>query len=125
MSTRTLEQPVVSQESEGRWLPEMILRYIPAHVLRKLPAHVVRAERAVPVGLERETLVLAVEDASDFDMQERIRYIAARDLRVIEVAADCIDQAIAQYYPHTEEEPDESLASPCSVDFSPHVTWLA
>src|SRR5690242_6289338 len=57
--------------------------HISPHVLRRLPACVVRSERVVPIDLEGETLVVAAQDPTDFGLQERIRYISGRDLRVI------------------------------------------
>src|SRR5690348_7777277 len=73
--------------------------HISPHVLRRLPACVVRSERVVPIDLEGETLVVAAQDPADFGLQERIRYISGRDLRVIAAPLASISQAIERFYP--------------------------
>lgn len=110
MVTIRIEPGATIQERRS---PASALRYIPAYVLRQLPAHVVRADRALPVGLDGEVLVLAVENPADFELQERIQYIAGRELRVIAAAPARIAQAITEYYPACEEEHelDEELSA--------------
>ena len=84
-------------------------RHIPLYVREQLPPHVVRADRAIPVGLDGEVLVVATEDPGDVACQNRIRYIADRELRVVAATRDGIDHAISSYYAAENEEEHDGL----------------
>lgn len=67
-------------------------------VLEQLPAYVVRADRAVPIDLDGDVLVVALEDAGDFQLHERIRFIADRELRIAVATRAAIDYLIEAHY---------------------------
>src|SRR5262245_57872319 len=58
--------------SDGGDLP---LNDISPHIREQIPGYVVRTDRVVPVGLEGDVLVVAMEDPDDTAIRERIRFI--------------------------------------------------
>jgi hypothetical protein len=75
-------------------------------VLEQLPAYVVRAERAVPVDLDGEVLVVALENPGDLQLQERIQFIANRELRIAVATRAAIDSLIETHYAPIEDTED-------------------
>src|SRR5580765_5074161 len=76
-------------------------------VLALLPPYIVRAERTVPVELDGDVLVVALENPGDFQLRERIQFIANRELRVAVATRAAVDHLIEAYYATVEETDDQ------------------
>ena len=63
-------------------------------ILELLPAYIVRNERTVPIDLDGDALVVALEDPADLQLQERIQFIANRELRIAVATRAAIDYLI-------------------------------
>src|SRR5207302_5691313 len=98
METEALRSVPGGQMQLDCGFADLFVRYIPPCVLELLPTYVVRAARTVPVALEGDVLVVAMEDPDDFDLQDKIRYIADRELRIAAATSAAVDFAIETYY---------------------------
>jgi hypothetical protein len=67
-------------------------------ILELLPAYIVRNERTVPIDLDGDALVVALEDPADLQLQERIQFIANRELRIAVATRAAIDYLIEAHY---------------------------
>jgi hypothetical protein len=82
---------------------DLFFRDISPDVRQQLPGYVVRVDRVVPIGLEGEVLVVAMEDPDDVELHERIRFITDRPLRITVASSRAIDQAIKAHYPFDDD----------------------
>ena len=83
---------------------DQFLKDISPYVRQQLPGYVVRTDRVIPVGLEGDVLVVAMEDPDDVEVHERIRFITDRELRITIASSTALDHAIKVHYPFDEEE---------------------
>lgn len=81
---------------------------IPAHVIRQLPGGVAWECGAIPIDDGRD-LVVALADAEDREMLEKLRFILAREITVVRASREAIAFALAKYYPRGEQGPDEII----------------
>ena len=83
---------------------EQLLNNIAPDLREQLPGYVVRTDRVVPIALEGDVLVVAVEDPSDVAVHERIRFISGRPLRIAVASSTALDHAIRVHYPFDDDE---------------------
>jgi hypothetical protein len=76
---------------------------ISPHIREQIPGYVVRTDRVVPVGLEGDVLVVAMEDPGDAAVRERIRFITGRALRITVASSSALDRAIRVHYAFEDE----------------------
>jgi uncharacterized protein (TIGR02996 family) len=74
-----------------------------------VPESVARENVAMPIGLRRQGLVLAVEDAEDFDLFQKLGFIFNREIELVASAREQIISAINAHYGETETEAVHSV----------------
>ena len=87
--------------------PDLWPLEISREALEQLPAYIVRAERTVPIDLDGDVLVVAMEDPGDFQLQEKIQFIANRELRIAVATRAAIDYLVAAYYAAVDDSDDQ------------------
>jgi hypothetical protein len=83
---------------------ERLLSNISSDVREQLPGYVVRTDRVVPIGLDGDILVVAVDDPNDVEVHERIQFISGRPLRITLASSTALDHAIKVHYPFEDDE---------------------
>ena len=109
MNTTTLPREISLSLQFGPDTPNLYALDIAPDVLQQLPAFVVRADRAVPIELDGDVLVVALEDPGDRKLHERIQYIADRELRIEVAPRAALEYLIAAHYAAEEETEDDPL----------------
>jgi len=104
MKSDFMRQQPDKNRGVSRDVADLILQDISPFVRQQLPGYVVRTDRVVPVGLEGDVLVIAMEDPDDVEVRRRIRYITDRELRVTVASSMALDHAIKVHYPFDDDE---------------------
>jgi hypothetical protein len=71
---------------------------IPAEVLELVPEAVARNHLVLPLGYDGETVTMAAADADDIALTDRLRFLLAKNVRLIGVPRTIILQAIERNY---------------------------
>jgi hypothetical protein len=85
---------------------DLFVCHIPPNVREQLPAFIVRTDRVVPVGLEGDVLVVAMEDPDDHSLHRKIRFVTDRELRIVIAMSTGIDHLIETYFAAEDEDDD-------------------
>ena len=80
---------------------------IPEPILRMVPAHFARTEKVLPIRLEGDTLVLAVDEFDDDNLErmdrlllmEKLRFVCNREIRFVTAPRVSLRYAIWRLYP--------------------------
>ncbi|MGH7134531.1 MAG: hypothetical protein ACREHD_02260 [Pirellulales bacterium] len=65
-----------------------------------MPATVARHENVVPVSLVGGILTIAVEDTTDSELLEKLRFICNRQIEPVAASPNAIRCAVTRYYGH-------------------------
>jgi hypothetical protein len=76
-----------------------------------IPAHTARKHRLVPVKLDRDGLVVAMEDPSDVVLLDNLRDVAGLRIKPVVAASEEIAEALEKYPEPKVEEAPVALAS--------------
>src|SRR5438552_6623529 len=71
---------------------------IPQQILKLIPSGMARLHRALPVGMNRNTLQVALADPLDPRAAEDLRFALGKDIDVVVVPTEQIEERIKQYY---------------------------
>ena len=71
---------------------------IPPEILKLIPSGLARLHRALPIGVSRNTIRVALADPLDLRAAEDLRFALGKDIEVIVAPTDQIDERIKQYY---------------------------
>ena len=73
---------------------------VPLDVLGCVPPHMARDDTVLPIRLEGDVLVLAVEDPSDSSLHDKLRFVCNRQIRLVAAARMPLVFAIWRQYGH-------------------------
>jgi hypothetical protein len=82
---------------------------IPRHVIEFISESVARENRTIPVAFAGETLTVAVVNANDISLADKLRFILNKNIRLIPASEPAIVRALNQYYPPTKTESVDSM----------------
>jgi len=89
---------------------------IPQAVLALVPESVAREHLILPLGFDGETLTCAAANATSIALADKLRFLLAKNIRLVAASRDAILQAIALHYgEHADSEPDISLRESASA----------
>lgn len=82
---------------------------VSAKVLELLPASVAHENCVLPLAFDGETLTVACTSADDIALADKLRFILAKDVRLVQFKRADIEKAIARNYRVTAESADSLL----------------
>ena len=71
---------------------------IGAEVLKLIPSGLARLHRALPIGMNRNTLRIALADPLDLRTAEDLRFALGKDIDVVVAPTDQVEELIKQHY---------------------------
>jgi type IV pilus assembly protein PilB len=71
---------------------------IPAEIVKLIPSGMARLHRALPIGMNRNTLRVALVDPLDPRAAEDLRFALGKDIDVVVAPTEQIEERIKQYY---------------------------
>lgn len=107
------------RDHERELIHNLIGRRVPRQVVDLVPAEVAWEHCAMPLAFDGETLTLAVEDAGDLALSDKLQFLLAKGVRLVAADKAAIEQAIARHYGPPGEEAESLLAedTDATVDF--------
>ena len=87
---------------------------IPADIIGQVPESVARENTVLPLGLDDERVTLVAIDPENLPLADKLRFILARDIRLVGGPLDAILRAINRHYCHSEDESADS----CLMEFT-------
>lgn len=78
---------------------DLFVQEIPQSILYWMPETLVEAECVLPVELDEDVLVVAVLTPDDFALEDKIRFICNREIRLVSATREAMAYAIRKYYP--------------------------
>ena len=94
---------------------------IPSTVIEMVPESVARENLVVPMGLEGESLVVAISDPLALDVIDKLRFILNREINIRVSTKEQIQTAINRHYGQTETESIDSMLqefTDTAIDFT-------
>jgi hypothetical protein len=86
---------------------------LPRHVLELVPESVARENRILPLAFDGETLTCAAVIADDIALADRLRFLLAKNVRLVPAPREALEQAINRHYGDTKTRSvDSMLAEP-------------
>jgi hypothetical protein len=97
------------------------LRAVPPEVAQLIPGSVARENLIMPVAFDGETITAAAVDAQNIGLADKLRFILAKNVRLIPASRQSILAAISRYYGESEYESVDSMLSEftdTAIDFT-------
>jgi type IV pilus assembly protein PilB len=94
---------------------------IPSTVIEMVPESVARENLVIPMGLEGESLVVAISDPLALDVMDKLRFILNREINIRVATKEQIQTAINRHYGQTETESVDSMLqefTETAIDFT-------
>lgn len=94
---------------------------IPASVIALIPESVARENIVIPLGLDDERLRVAMMNANDLDVIDKLRFMVNRDIEPVGAPRESIQNAINRYYGGSETESVDSMLmefTETAIDFT-------
>ncbi len=94
---------------------------IPTSVIEMVPESVARENSVIPLGLEGESLVVAISDPLALDVVDKLRFILARDIEMKVSTKESIQTTINRHYGQSETESVDSMLlefTETAIDFT-------
>ena len=106
-------QHIAEQASAQAPLQAPLVRALnpPPAVLELIPASVARENLVLPLRLEGRVLHVAVADASNLMLRDKLSFIVNRDIRLVEYPRADILRAVRRLYPETGDEAIAALTA--------------
>jgi hypothetical protein len=86
-------------------------RPVPPEVVELIPESVARENLVMPLTYDGETITCATVDASNIALADKVRFIVAKNVRLVPAPRQDIVAAINRHYGHTETESVDSMLS--------------
>lgn len=102
-------QPV--RKSSAEPVTNLLSRRIPSEVIRLVPASVARENLVVPISADAETLVLAAVDANDIAVADKLRFLLAKNIRLLPAPAHDVRKAVEKFYGRAEADACDTMIS--------------
>jgi hypothetical protein len=116
MAAGARTQPAPATSSAGP-IPSVI----PPQVLELVPESVARENLVIPLAFDGETITFAAANPDDIALADKLRFILAKNVRLISAPREAIIEAINQNYGETESEEVSSLLqefTDTAIDYS-------
>ena len=94
---------------------------IPQSVIELVPESVARENGVLPLGIDGDSLLVAIDDPMRFDVLDKLRFILNREIKVAVAPKDDILTAINRHYGQSETESVDSMLqefTETSIEFS-------
>jgi hypothetical protein len=88
---------------------EQLLREIPDELAELVPESIARENGIVPLAFDGERLTFAAIQAEDIALADKLRFILAKDVRLVPARQQAIREAINRLYGQAETESVDSL----------------
>jgi type IV pilus assembly protein PilB len=99
----------VLTEAYGLKMIDLSSFELPAEVLELVPNEIVSQYNILPVSYENDTLTVAVNDPTDLDTIDTLRYLLKCNVEAVIAEKDQIEQLINHYFGSIEENVDSFL----------------
>jgi type IV pilus assembly protein PilB len=94
---------------------------IPRTVIELIPESVARENFVIPLGLEEETIRVAVSNAMDYEVLDKLRFVLNRDVQIAVASKEAIQAAINRHYGDSQTESVDSMLqefTETAIDFT-------
>jgi type IV pilus assembly protein PilB len=94
---------------------------IPHDIIELVPESVARENTCIPVEFQGERLVVAVVDAMNIEVMDKLRFILNRDVELTTASKEAIQAAINRHYGQSETESVDSMImefTETAIDFT-------
>src|SRR5262249_4497731 len=101
------------------------LASIPPEVVQRIPESVARENVIMPVAFDGETITIAAVDAENIALADKLRFLLAKNVRLVPAVRESILAAISRYYGRAETESVDSMLSEftdTAMDFDEEAT---
>ena len=114
---RLIEEGVLAQEDVSRTLAaasnmefvDLAQMTVKQEVVELIAREQARRYHAVPVALNDETLIVAVDDPLNFDTLDSLRHVLRRDIELVCATPENIRQALIKYYGSADDASEDIL----------------
>ncbi|MCA9049017.1 MAG: hypothetical protein KDA89_09845, partial [Planctomycetaceae bacterium] len=93
-------QPVKRLPAEP--VADLLTRRIPPDVISLVPASVARENLVVPISADAETIVFAAVDSDNIGIADKLRFLLAKNVRLLPAPAYDVRKAVEKLYGHAE-----------------------
>ncbi len=105
------------------------LLHMDRQLLQSLPGPLLRLHRALPIAVRDNTLLLGMEDPADLAIQETVRRLTGREIKVVQLCADggelpAWEQILTTPAPGREPEAFQLLDSRLEVRITGSLVWV-
>lgn len=94
---------------------------IPHSMIELVPESVARENTCIPVEFQGERLLVAVPDAMNIEIMDKLRFILNRDVELVTASKESIQSAINRHYGQSETESVDSMImefTETAIDFT-------
>uniref|UniRef100_A0A7C2K1Y9 Type II/IV secretion system protein n=1 Tax=Schlesneria paludicola TaxID=360056 RepID=A0A7C2K1Y9_9PLAN len=94
---------------------------IPRTVIELIPESVARENFVIPLGLEDDTIRVAVSNAMDFEVLDKLRFVLNREVQIAVASKEAIQAAINRHYGDSQTESVDSMLAEfteTAIDFT-------
>lgn len=94
---------------------------IPQAVIEMVTESLARENIVIPVQLDGDTVVVAMHNPNNIEVLDKLRFVIAKDIRVVMAPLESIQGAINRHYGQTETESVDSMLAEfteTSIDFT-------
>ncbi|WP_437186331.1 GspE/PulE family protein [Planctomicrobium sp. SH668] len=94
---------------------------IPHSLIELVPESVARENNCIPIEFKGERLVVAVTDAMNMDIMDKLRFILARDVELTTASKESIATAINRHYGQSQTESVDTMIqefTETAIDFT-------
>lgn len=119
-----VEQATVAQYQAAQFGYDFVNldeREIDPAMIEQVPESVARENNVIPLEIQGESLLVALDDPMNFEVLEKLRFILNRDIRVAMAPKDAIQNSINRHYGQTETESVDSMIqefTETAIDFT-------
>ncbi|MBI1349200.1 type II/IV secretion system protein [bacterium] len=94
---------------------------IPRTVIELVPESVARENVVIPLGLDDETIQVAVSNAMDYEVLDKLRFVLNREIKIAVASKESIQAAINRHYGDSQTESVDSMLAEfteTAIDFT-------
>jgi len=94
---------------------------IPRTVIELVPESVARENVVIPLGLDEDTIQVAVSNAMDYEVLDKLRFVLNREIKIAVASKEAIQAAINRHYGDSQTESVDSMLAEfteTAIDFT-------
>ena len=85
-------------------ITDLLTRWIDPKVIALTTESIARENNVIPISTDGETIFFAAADPTDISVADKLRFVLAKDVRLLPAPRQDIQRAIDQYYDGRETE---------------------